>query len=252
MWESTEDSANTEQAEEFFAGMEEREADEMLAFCREFFAPNLDHPVGHGLTSIPIGFSMPHQQLTDREDSVLIVIDAQRHFIDKLTGDDTNQLLNRIRWIIQMATKMDIPVVVTAEDHETVGPTDPFIAAAFPPQTLEHNKMTFGLCGDPDILGAVESTGRRTAVLVGFETDVCVMQSALGLLSEGFRVVALADATGSPGEAHEAGIERMRDAGVVISTVKSTFYEWVRSLHFADEQLDPSIWTDERPDGISL
>jgi len=42
------------------------------------------------------------------------------------------------------------------------------------------------------------------------------------------------------------------DAGAVISTVKGTFYEWVRTLHFADEHLDPEICSGDRPDGIEL
>lgn len=193
-----------------------------------------------------------HQQLTDRDDSVLVVIDVQRSFVDKLDEEEAGPLLNRIRWPIEMAVRLDIPVVVTAEDIESVGTTIPFIAEVLPDGTTEHDKMTFGLCGDAAILGAVESSGRRTAVLVGFETDVCVMQSALGLLQEGFRVVVLADATGSPGECHQAGISRISDAGAVISTVKGTFYEWVRTLHFADEHLDPEIWSGDRPLGISL
>lgn len=193
-----------------------------------------------------------HQQLTDRDDSVLIVIDVQRAFVDKLDEVVAGPLLNRIRWTVEMAGRLDIPVVVTAEDIETVGTTIPFIAEVLPEGTTEHDKMTFGLGGDPLIVGDVESSGRRTAVLVGFETDVCVMQSALGLLQRGFRVVVLADATGSPGECHEAGISRMRDAGTVISTVKGTFYEWVRTLHFADEYLDAKVWSGERPDGILL
>jgi nicotinamidase-related amidase len=193
-----------------------------------------------------------HQQLTDRDDSVLIVVDVQQSFVDKLADDVARPLLNRIRWTVEMAARLGIPVVVTAEDLESVGTTIPFIAEVLPDATIEHDKMTFGLGGDPLILGDVESTGRRTAVLVGFETDVCVMQSTLGLLQQGFRVVVLSDATGSPGECHQAGISRMRDAGAVISTVKGTFYEWVRTLHFADEHLDSEIWSGDRPEGVSL
>ena len=193
-----------------------------------------------------------HQQLTDRDDSVLIVVDVQQSFVDKLDDDVARPLLNRIRWTVEMAGHLGIPVVVTAEDIESVGTTIPFIAEVLPDGTTEHDKMTFGLGGDPLILGEVESTGRRTAVLVGFETDVCVTQSTLGLLQQGFRVVVLSDATGSPGECHQAGISRMRDAGAVISTVKGTFYEWVRTLHFADEHLDPEIWSGDRPEGVSL
>ena len=192
------------------------------------------------------------QQLTDRADSVLVVVDVQHSFVDKLNEGEAGPLLNRIRWTVEMAGFLNIPIVVTAEDIESVGETVPFVAEVFPDGTTEHDKTTFGLCGDPLILGAIELTGRRTAVLVGFETDVCVMQSALGLLQRGFRVVVLSDATGSPGRCHEEGILRMRDAGAVISTAKGTFYEWVRTLNFADEHLDPKIWSGDRLDGALL
>lgn len=193
-----------------------------------------------------------HQQLTDRDDSVLVVIDVQRRFLDKLDEGAVSPLVNRIRWTVEMAVRMSIPIVVTAENTELLGTTVPDVAEGFPDGTTEYDKMTFGLCGDPLILGAVEATGRKTVVLVGLETDVCVMQSALGLLERGFRVVVLDDATGSPGGCHQAGISRMADAGAVISTVKGTFYEWVRTLHFADQHLGSEIWSGDRPDGISL
>ncbi len=190
--------------------------------------------------------------LTEVQDSVLVVVDVQQSFVDKLASEERVPVVNRIAWIVRIAVKLGVPIVVTAEDIDEVGPTVPAVADGFPDGTIQHDKMTFGLAGNPSILSAVEEHGRRTAVVVGFETDVCVMQSALGLLERGFRVVVLSDASASPGPCHEAGITRMRDAGVVLSTVKGTFYEWVRSLDFADEYLDPDTWTGPRPDGVYL
>ncbi len=63
----------------------------------------------------------------------------------------------------------------------------------------------------------MRATERGTAVLVGFETDVYVYQSAVGLLDAGFRVIAVEDAISSPGEMHERGLFRLRDAGVVLT-----------------------------------
>jgi nicotinamidase-related amidase len=67
-------------------------------------------------------------------------------------------------------------------------------------------------------------------VLVGFETDVCVYQSAIGLLDAGLRVMAAEDATFSPGEMHERGLARLRDAGVALTHCKALAYEWVRTV----------------------
>ena len=74
------------------------------------------------------------------------------------------------------------------------------------------------------------ATGRRTTVLVGAETDVCVAQSAVGLVDRGFRVVVVADATFSPGAMHDHGLAQMRDAGVEIRHAKGVYYEWVRTV----------------------
>jgi nicotinamidase-related amidase len=81
-----------------------------------------------------------------------------------------------------------------------------------------------------DILAAVEATGRRTAVIGGTETDVCVAQSALGLRARGFRVAVVTDATFSPGEMHALGLRRMREAGVLELHAKGVYYEWLRTL----------------------
>ena len=98
----------------------------------------------------------------------------------------------------------------------------------------------------------MRNTGRTTAILVGFETDVCVAQSAIGLLGQGYRVVVVADATGSPGTGHGFGLERMRGAGVLLSSVKGVYYEWVRTV-----QRDRAFWEQHatalgRADGITL
>jgi nicotinamidase-related amidase len=110
---------------------------------------------------------------------------------------------------------------------------------AAPPVFVKH---VFGLAGQPDILAAVEATGRRTAILAGAETDVCVAQSALGLLARGFRVGVVTDATFSPGEMHAFGLRRMREAGVLQLHAKGVYYEWVRTL------ADARRFQDAHPD----
>lgn len=175
---------------------------------------------------------MSAHTLVDRDDSILIVIDAQPVFLDKLPAEERRPLLDYMCWLIGVANWLHIPLVVTAEDMSRVGSVSPEIAQMLPavPETPIYNKMIFGLADDPDILAAVAHTGRNTAILIGLETDVCIAQSALGLLAHGYRVVAVADATGSPEPAHTAGLNRMRDAGVAILNVKNLYYEWVRTV----------------------
>jgi nicotinamidase-related amidase len=176
---------------------------------------------------------MLHHALVDVDDSVLIAIDVQAAFLDKLPPAEGRHLLRRICWLIQIAHRLNVPLVVTAEDIPNLESVHPQVTGALPPGTRIYSKMTFGLAAEAEILAAVERTGRRTAVLVGLETDVCVAQSAIGLMQAGYRVAAVADATGSPGTGHAFGLERMRDAGALILGLKGLYYEWLRTVERA-------------------
>ena len=90
--------------------------------------------------------------------------------------------------------------------------------------------MVFGLAADPGILSSVQNTKRKTIILLGLETDVCVAQSAIGLLQHDYQVVVVDDATASPGKAHQNNLSRIQSAGALISNVKSLFYEWMRTV----------------------
>ena len=166
----------------------------------------------------------------------MVVIDVQTAFTERLSPKQQESLVNKTCSLVDVASELKVPVVVTAEDMPNLGGVVPALAESLPPGTEVHNKMVFNLCGEPVILEAVRKMGRNTAVLVGLETDVCVAQSALGLLQEGFDVVAVADACGSPGTGHDFGLERMKGAGVVVTSAKTVQFEWVRTVEGAKEQ----------------
>ena len=168
--------------------------------------------------------------LINVDDSCLIVIDAQKVFFDKLAEEEVAPLIKRMVWIVDVAVKLDIPVVVTAEHIEKCGSIIPELLEVLPPEIKIHDKMIFGLAADPEILNAVQDINRKTAILLGLETDVCVAQSAIGLLENGYRVAVVEDAVASPGKSHPYGLARMRSAGVLLSNVKSLFWEWIRTV----------------------
>jgi nicotinamidase-related amidase len=190
--------------------------------------------------------------LIDVDHSVLIVIDVQPPFLDKLPREDSQLLRNRICWLIGVAGWLHVPLVVTAEDIVREGGVDPQVVRALPAGIHVHNKMVFDLAADPAILAAVAQTGRKTAVLVGLETDVCVAHSALGLLGHGYQVAVVADATGSPGTAHGFGLERAAGAGALVTSVKSLFYEWLRTVERVRQFRTEMARTLAIPHGVRL
>lgn len=173
--------------------------------------------------------------LLDADDSTLIVIDVQDKFLQRLDGDVAARVVERIGWLVQVADWLQVPTIVTAEEIEVMGPTTEAIRRRRPENSPDMDKMVFGLAGQADIFAQVAAAGRKTAVLVGLETDVCVSQSAIGLVTEGYRVAVVADACASPEDGHKHGLDRMRDAGITIISTKGLFFEWVRDVQKCHE-----------------
>ena len=172
--------------------------------------------------------------LIRRDDSALLVIDAQEGFY----GDDRRDVdrqtfalfLARVAWVSGLARILEIPVVVTEEDAETNGPTAPGVLARLPPTATVLAKPVFAAGDNPPIRAALDGTQRHTVVTVGLETDVCVAHSAISLKERGYHVAAVTDALFSPGAAHLHGLERLRSEGVQLISAKELFYDWARTL----------------------
>jgi nicotinamidase-related amidase len=178
--------------------------------------------------------------LLDRDESVLVVVDAQPGFLPT----EADAAVERMTWLVALAARLGVPVVVTEEEPERNGATDARVAKRLPAGAPVLTKPTFGLAGTPAILDAVQETGRGTVVVIGCETDVCVAQSAIGLQANGFECVVVDDATFSPDEMHERGLARVVSDGVARNHAKGVTYEWLGTVEAAHEVLgDPSLPT---------
>jgi nicotinamidase-related amidase len=176
--------------------------------------------------------------LVDRSESVLIVVDTQPGFYAK-TEPERSAALDAVEqavWLAAIARELDIPAVVTEEAPEDEGATEPRLLERLGPDAPVLTKPAFGLAACPDIVHEVLQTKRSTAVLMGFETDVCVLQSAVGLKDMGFRAVVVADASYTHNDRqHESGLRRMAQLGVEVAHAKGIAFEWMRTVDVAIE-----------------
>ncbi len=175
--------------------------------------------------------------LLSRDDSLLLVIDVQPGFSANPAMDDAERAaaaatVDRIAWLAAYAAELAVPAVVVEEAPHRNGTTDPRILERL--DARAHVKPTFGIGGCPAALDALAATGRRTVVAVGFETDVCVAQSALALLDRGLRVAVPDDAVYTSGESeHRRGLARMTAAGAEPLSCKGVVFEWVDEVDAA-------------------
>ena len=168
--------------------------------------------------------------LVDDEDSVLVAVDVQPRFVKGLESRFADAIVDRVRWLVELATLLGVPLIVTEEEPDRNGGTCEAVDATVPPDVIRHRKPVFGVAANAPIMADLQRHGRRTAVLCGFETDVCVAQSAIGLRDAGWKTVVVEDAVASPGRAHEQGLARMRLAGVELIGTKALCYEWLRTV----------------------
>lgn len=167
-------------------------------------------------------------RLIDPDDCALVLVDVQEGFLARVPDEVSAGVVGRIAFLVHGAAFCGIPVIATVETPADWGGLPAELASA-----LGHapviDKVVFGLADDPAAGPALRALRRGTVVLVGLETDVCVAQSALGLLDQGLRVVVVEDAVATPGR-HEPGLERMRRAGAISLVTKQLHYEWMRTV----------------------
>jgi len=138
---------------------------------------------------------------------------------------DGDVVVARAVRLAEAARLLDVPVLVTEQYPAGLGPTVPPLAA-YPQAVLP--KTTFSAAGDP-ALTALLPAGTAEIVVAGCEAHVCVLQTVLGLISQGHRVVLASDAVGSRDPAdHAVALDRARHHGAEIVTSEMVLFEWLR------------------------
>ncbi len=165
--------------------------------------------------------------MLNREDTALVVIDVQGK-LAQLMYDKTN-LFENLRRMVQGAQILEVPVLVTEQYPQGIGPTVAEIADLMP-NLKPISKTSFSCCGDNAFNTALQPLSRRQILLTGIETHICVQQTAVDLISSGYAVQVVADAVSSRTlENKHIGLEKMRSAGAVITSTETALFELLKA-----------------------
>jgi nicotinamidase-related amidase len=162
---------------------------------------------------------------------VLVVIDVQEKLAAAMERRD--QVAGACARLMRVAGVLGAPVIITRQYPDGLGDSVAEVTSAASDITAETSvatvdKTAFCACNEPDFLEALYETGRSQAVLAGMETHICVTQTALALSSRGYPVFVAADACCSRRVAdHDVSLDRLRAAGVYVTTSESVIYEAV-------------------------
>lgn len=164
--------------------------------------------------------------LLDKTDCALIIIDIQERLAAVMKQKEP--VINNSLHLVEISKLLGIPIVVTEQYPKGLGQTIEEIRKALPVyQPLE--KLTFSCCEEPAFLNEIKKLSKKTLILAGMETHVCVLQTCTGLLKEGFHVHLVKDAVCSRAKENwKTGIEFMRDAGAVITCTETVLFQLLK------------------------
>ncbi len=162
------------------------------------------------------------------DQSALVVVDIQEKLLPPIFNKE--QLVKNSQLLIRLAKILDLPILVTTQYSKGLGGTVPEIASLLG-DAPTYDKMEFSCFGSDQFRSHLKAVpgNRNTLLLCGMETHICVTQTALGALNDGYLVHVASDAVGSRAEWNwKIGLERMKSAGAVISSTEMMMYELLR------------------------
>ena len=161
--------------------------------------------------------------LLTAEGAALLLVDFQQRLMPVI--HDHEVVVARAVRLAEAARLLDVPVCATEQNPAGLGPTVPPLAA-YPQKVMA--KTAFSAAAGP-AFSSLLPAGAGEIVVAGCEAHVCVLQTVLGLLGAGHRVLVAADATGSRDPADRAAaIDRARQHGAEIVTSEMVLFEWLR------------------------
>lgn len=163
--------------------------------------------------------------LLEKDDSCLLLIDVQ----EKLTPyvRDAEALVKRCQWLMRLADDLGVPHIVSEQYPRGLGAT---VTALKELSTVENpcEKVHFSCWREPSFKNRLQDLHKNQLILIGIETHVCVLQTALDLLDQGFQVFVVVDAVSSRFELdYHYGLKRMKQAGAQLVTAEMVFFEWL-------------------------
>ena len=170
--------------------------------------------------------------LLNKQDSLLLLVDVQQKLTPFVLNKDS--LIARCEWMLELAKKMDVPILASEQYPKGLGSTvEPLNTYFTRDNCIE--KIHFSCMQQPDYSERLKHFKKNQLILIGIEAHVCVLQTALEMKGAGFEVYVVVDAVSSRNEIDlKYGLKRMKQEGVYLVTSEMIFFEWLRKAGTPD------------------
>lgn len=159
--------------------------------------------------------------------TILVCIDVQESLAQVMFARDT--MITSLKKLIAGVSALGIPIIWTEQNPQKLGPTVSEIAEMMP-AVSPVSKMSFSCCGSNAFMEALRSSQRQQVLLSGIEAHVCVYQTAVELMGEGYELEVVVDCISSRTlDNRSIGIEKMRHSGAGLTTTEIVLFELLRT-----------------------
>jgi len=161
------------------------------------------------------------------QDTLAVAIDYQEKLIPAIFEKEI-VVENSVKLFLGLK-ELGVPIIMTEQYPQGLGHTvEPIAAACKGAKILE--KKTFSCYETDGIAAEVKSSGRKNIVITGTEAHVCVLQSTIDMIKDGFNVIYVADCVGSRKAIDKKyGIKRAEKEGAIITTYEALLFELLRA-----------------------
>jgi len=163
--------------------------------------------------------------LINIKDSVVMLIDAQEKLMPLVQNTDTVE--QHCRWLLEIAQYLEVPTLITEQYPKGLGPTIQSLRDfATPKHTLA--KTCFSALGSPEVNQLIHDWHHNQFILIGIESHVCGLQTAMTLQNTGKQVFVDDECTSSR-DAHDKmlALKRMRQQGMQVVSREMVVFEWL-------------------------
>lgn len=156
---------------------------------------------------------------------VLVVVDVQERLFNAMDAERRDDMVANVKTLVSAARRLDVPVLVTEQYPKGLGRTLPELRSLLG-DTPPFEKTAFSCCGADGFMDRIRALGADHVILTGIEAHVCVLLTALDLLTRGLRVSIVADAVCSRRPANlEIGLGQARQASAVVTATETVVFQ---------------------------
>lgn len=159
--------------------------------------------------------------------SALVIVDVQERLFAAMDAERRDEMIANIKILGAAAQRLGVPILVTEQYPKGLARTLPELRSLLDGADV-FEKTAFSCCEATGFMERLRALGADHAVLTGIEAHVCVLLTALDLLSRGLRVSVVADAVCARRRAnHDLGLAQARDAGAVVTASETVVFQWL-------------------------